>query len=866
MSLQIHRPSLAELQEVAKIGAKQYSAVSTSEEYKRIVDEYEEYCLALHGTAMHTHDLIFLYLTYCAHRPTRPNGVWRDAGEPGDRLTKKVKERIKFDKADYEKVMSAIPRPKQMVKRKDCSPDKLDNIRKHYNALLEVCPDSVKADLANSSHIKNLKKQVLGRQKYFEKISFAEKVNPQVEKFKYAEIAKQLENYFWGMHSKKKNLGHITASFRNRYHLNSTVQTCVRHESCLKCKLSNFSLVEWHIAGEVDPYYVLFRQIDVAKNCKAEMGKRTKIQAKSIRHKDPQRCEQGSLAFFLYLRFLLLNENIDFCENGRWFNIRTAISTSNKDVADALQSRANVDADMDDTSAAALLENVSDVGYVQDVEDVQVDNTDDQAPFEADADNSVNPDDEKEMGKSTFYSIMRKAMKAIKCVCSHVRHFGRCAGPAILELMEVDRDLIRQLGNWLQGVYDRHYSCKIGWEALRVAAGFEREKGMYYVPRSRVKPPQELKDMVFPNVSKARDAFHMMPDDFQMKRTTAQEFIRVMDYLAEVFLQDACVFIDDPVRGQHNIFELPIFNEPLFQSFLLKFRRDMIGLTHPSNDPTIDRVKKAAPVIGNHLAGIRQELAHQTKYIHQWREESRTMLSEHHEATIWNQSILSQQNQEILRNLQHFGFVGEAAAMAHIHSPYRRKRTCENDRIGNAGGRNVRQRLDYSSVSHAAFTCNTVESPASPHTNFIAQSATPRNDDIETTNEAEFANVSPTETDFEAPTVPLLSTKFDTFSDMYKTWTGEGGSTYEIFGGYRSLWDKSAFRERLSESRKKSARRLQYFANYVDWNVRNGMTEEEVFTLLHDTFKTTNKKEITLSGAEVVLKKRLNWNGKEVVN
>jgi len=43
------------------------------------------------------------------------------------------------------------------------------------------------------------------------------------------------------------------------------------------------------------------------------------------------------------------------------------------------------------------------------------------------------------------------------------------------------------------------------------------------------------------------------------------------------------------------------------------------------------------------------------------------------------------------------------------------------------------------------------------------------------------------------------------------------------------------------------------------------MTEEQVFVLLQDTFKTANKKEITLSGTEVVLKKRLCWNGKEVV-
>jgi hypothetical protein len=187
------------------------------------------------------------------------------------------------------------------------------------------------------------------------------------------------------------------------------------------------------------------------------------------------------------------------------------------------------------------------VPNVQDVQDGSgaVNPTD---PSNDDMDNyvPVDPDDRKEMGKTTFCSVMRKAMNKLKVVCSHIRHFGRCAGPAILELMEVDRDLIRQLGNWLQGVFDKHCSSEIGWEALRVAAGFEREKGMHYVPRSRVKPPQELKDMVFPNVSKARDEFLQMPADFQTERTTVQEFVKVMDCLAEVFLQDACVFIDDP--------------------------------------------------------------------------------------------------------------------------------------------------------------------------------------------------------------------------------------------------------------------------------------------------------------------------------
>ena len=89
------------------------------------------------------------------------------------------------------------------------------------------------------------------------------------------------------------------------------------------------------------------------------------------------------------------------------------------------------------------------------------------------------------------------------------------------------------------------------------------------------------------------------------------------------------------------------------------------------------------------------------------------------------------------------------------------------------------------------------------------------------------------------------------------------GSKYEMFGGHRSLWDRSLFRERQPESQKKSARRLQHFCNCVDYNFCNGMTEEQVFVLPQDTFKTANKKEITLSGTEVVLKKGFVGMGKK---
>ena len=114
-------------------------------------------------------------------------------------------------------------------------------------------------------------------------------------------------------------------------------------------------------------------------------------------------------------------------------------------------------------------------------------------------------------------------------------------GTAILELEEVSPHFIKLLGLWDQSVFERVYACKIPFEALRVAAGFKKEKGSYYIPRAHLKPPQALIDKVFPNLTRAKKKLDAMPD-CDLKRY-ATRFCKTMDYFATVLIQDSCYFM-----------------------------------------------------------------------------------------------------------------------------------------------------------------------------------------------------------------------------------------------------------------------------------------------------------------------------------
>ena len=767
-------PSQQLLTQLASHGVQEFGAQSTSKQYQRIFDEYKDFADAIHNTDKMMVQHVFEFLTYHAHRSLRSQKDLRPTDDiPTEPLAKRPRLRHKFSPADFHAVMQEL-KDRDMSNAEQTTANRLDTLDKHYAALLRHAPDSLKARIRDHQGIKDLKKYVTARQKAAATNSYQEKVNPQIEKFGYARITTKLEIYFWEKHKNHQSLGNMCASLRNRYHLLSTVQTLARHESCLSCRLSNFQLLRYRSAHEPEEYTVLFRNIQIGKSNNADTGKRDVVQAKSIRHKDPERCEQGALALYLFCRMHYLNEDLDLTSNEAWFNIRTSIS------------------------------------------------------FHGWANSDLSPR-EKSQGASTFYQEMRTAFFAIMENPSHVRHFGRCAGPAFLELEEVNPEYIKELGNWLNGVFELHYSSKIGWEALRVAAGFPKEKGQYYVPRSHIKPPDTLKRMVFPNVERAKDAFTALPPEQQVQRKTASNFLFVMDYLAEVFIQDMCCLMMQ--RCDHNIFLHDFFVEDEFLQYRQRFNEEYERLTHPSQDPTVDKLKKAAPAIGHHIGSLHVQQMYHNHVLHGMRNELLGMLSDH------NQLVL-QRFDYIAHQLNHVNYVGDAMVHAHQTSPFRQHALPISPENNSPSPNQLRQATEDATTTTTP-ALPTITSPPRVPNSHATDSTPPQ-------------------------TFPPFPQRFSSLEEMYNDWHGDDSSVFADVGGLKSLSAMKEYRKQQSEATKKALRRLAFFIRFVEHEMEHDK-EKTLTSVLDDIknkFKETSKTEITLSGTETVLRKLFLWNGR----
>ena len=134
----------------------------------------------------------------------------------------------------------------------------------------------------------------------------------------------------------------------------------------------------------------------------------------------------------LFLRFWLTDEDFDFTNNKKWFHVKTAVAVGGK-------SNFNTE------------------------------------------EHSVTR--KRSMAASSFSAQMKAAFRANNFDPSHVVHFGRITLPALCEMAEVMQELIKDIGNWERSVHNKSYSTSMAWQALRVAAGFEKERGRCHLPR-----------------------------------------------------------------------------------------------------------------------------------------------------------------------------------------------------------------------------------------------------------------------------------------------------------------------------------------------------------------------------------------------
>jgi hypothetical protein len=231
-----------------------------------------------------------------------------------------------------------------------------------------------------------------------------------------------------------------------------------------------------------------------------------------MRHKLVELCAMGGMSFYLAMRFWLTSEFVDFdftnfLENKKWFDIKL--------LTDANRS------DHDHCGA---------------------------------------------MANDTYAKAIKAVLGKLGLKSNHWVHLGRTIGPKILELLDVEAEVIRQLGNWDPKTQEASYSTKLPMKAVRAASGFVLADGMHFNARTVVEGAEFDRLKKKTPFAWAHDAVAFFEKRFQNsaveKQYTAFQFVKFMAELNTVFLQDAAAMvIKFPERSRCAMFEMPVFKD-----------------------------------------------------------------------------------------------------------------------------------------------------------------------------------------------------------------------------------------------------------------------------------------------------------------
>lgn len=207
-------------------------------------------------------------------------------------------------------------------------------------------------------------------------------------------------------------------------------------------------------------------------------------------------------------------------------------------------------------------------------------------------------------------------------------HSGRRQGAIYAELAGIKEHQIRKAGHWNQDAMTNCYQSELPREFIRGLAGFPHEAlGNFHLPRAKVLPPDSLRRALWPwidhwvswfqsndsadltsslpPVSSLQDAYEGPPDHNDI---AAQGFLRMLDHLRTVLLQDSVVY-------QREFPDHPMWEDPIFERDDYKqFARLVFQSLQTSEAAEDVRLRQELPdIIANNLIVTRNFLCQQTK-------------------------------------------------------------------------------------------------------------------------------------------------------------------------------------------------------------------------------------------------------------
>ncbi|CAB9515272.1 short chain dehydrogenase [Seminavis robusta] len=160
-------------------------------------------------------------------------------------------------------------------------------------------------------------------------------------------------------------------------------------------------------------------------------------------------------------------------------------------------------------------------------------------------------------------------LKDLNLSCAKILHLGRNLGAKYLEMGMTDAELIRQMGQWANGVFDNSYSTKLPMEAIRALAGFIGGRDApYFLTRSTVEPDKDL-----------------------LLKTPLKWVYLAYDALCEA--RRCAMMIKSPERAEaHPMFtEMEVFQTEEFQAFKEQMRLSLAQ----EKDPLDNNLQRVLP-------------------------------------------------------------------------------------------------------------------------------------------------------------------------------------------------------------------------------------------------------------------------------
>ena len=314
-----------------------------------------------------------------------------------------------------------------------------------------------------------------------------------------------------------------------------------RGEAMFNGELSDLMDFFVHPKVEPHPYYVLSVKILSGKN-----NHKSAVQyARCMRHADVKMCPVGAMLMYLLLRFTVTDElrHTDFCDSETWLKAKLMVNHK-------VTRHTNM----------------------------------------------------KKLDHQQYAAVLGEIFEILEVPCSYKCHFGRHEGPVPLEVAEVPSKRTKELRNWGMDIFNSVFSSKAPLMANRAAAGFAREQGTHFNPRTTCIPSATLQRMIHPTLEAheekldANFGFH--------EKLTARGFLKVLRNSRSVILQDvACLMLEGRT---HVLFGLPVFLSPEFLAFKeeMRLHLEACAVTHPV-DIDLERV---LPTVGSKLTNIHREV------------------------------------------------------------------------------------------------------------------------------------------------------------------------------------------------------------------------------------------------------------------